>query len=128
MTGRNPFACLAILAALGAALIFGTATAAASDCLVGDVDYCSESISVTKTGPQYVNAGDQATYTINVYNTTGFEALDGLVVSDDKCSPLSGPTGDTNDDGKLDQDETWTYTCTYTPAGDPGDLVQNTAT
>ena len=41
--------------------------------------------------------------------------LTGVTVSDPNCtSVISGPTGDTNTDGKLQTTETWTYTCSHT--------------
>ena len=33
-------------------------------------------------------------------------------MTDNKCAPVSGPTGDVGSDGVLGQTETWTYTCT----------------
>ncbi len=39
-----------------------------------------------------------------------------VVVTDDKCAPVTGPAagGDANSNGKLDLTESWTYTCTTT--------------
>lgn len=34
-----------------------------------------------------------------------------IVVTDDKCTPVAGPVGDTNNNNLLDTTETWTYTC-----------------
>jgi len=126
MAGRTPFACLAIPAVLVAAALF-TATASAGITCTSSVQSCYP-LSVTKSGPAYVNAGDPVTYTFTVYNNTGFDTFSDVSVSDDQCSPISGPTGDDNSDGKLGDTETWTYTCTYTPSGDPGDRVTNTVT
>ncbi|MCH9817033.1 MAG: hypothetical protein K0U64_11405, partial [Actinomycetia bacterium] len=72
-------------------------------------------ISLTKRAaddPVRGNAnGWDETYTFEVKNT-GNAPLNGVAVSDSKCQSISGPTGDTNLDGWLDQSETWTYTCT----------------
>jgi hypothetical protein len=45
-------------------------------------------------------------------------------VIDDKCAPVIGPQGDTNLNGLLDLDETWTYTCAQTLT----ETTTNTAT
>ncbi len=49
-------------------------------------------------------------YTKKVTNP-GTVALSNVTVTDDKCSPISYISGDTNGDSKLDPTETWTYTC-----------------
>ncbi|MCH9816155.1 MAG: DUF11 domain-containing protein [Actinomycetia bacterium] len=71
-------------------------------------------ISLTKRAtddPVRGNAnGWNQTYTFEVKNT-GNAPLNGVAVSDSKCQSISGPSGDTNQDGWLDQAETWTYTC-----------------
>ena len=83
-------------------------------------------ISVEKTAsPTVLTANGLATYTYVVTNAA--EApLGGVVVTDDKCSPMSLPSraaGDNGDDF-LDVGETWTYTCAATLAVD----TTNTAT
>lgn len=50
------------------------------------------------------------TYTYIVTNP-GVVALSNVNVSDDKCSPISGPVSDANDNNLLDVSETWIYTC-----------------
>jgi large repetitive protein len=59
--------------------------------------------------------GASVTYTYKVTNM-GDVALSRIVVSDDKCSPLSVPSGDSNNNSKLENTETWTYTCNQTIA------------
>lgn len=54
--------------------------------------------------------GGNVTYTYTVTNP-GVVALHDVSVTDDKCAPISVPTGDTNGDNLLDPTETWTYTC-----------------
>jgi len=54
--------------------------------------------------------GGMVTYVKTVTNP-GTVALSNVRVTDDKCSPVSYITGDTNSDSKLDPSETWMYTC-----------------
>lgn len=55
--------------------------------------------------------GGLVTYTKYVTNP-GTVALSNVQVTDDKCSPLSYISGDTNVDAMLDTSETWIYRCT----------------
>ncbi len=71
-------------------------------------------IAIKKTpSSTSVTAGTAVTFTYQVTNT-GAVALSSITVSDDKCSPVSFVSGDTNGDQRLDLTETWTYTCTST--------------
>jgi hypothetical protein len=83
-------------------------------------------LAIEKTGPVFAYVGDQVTYTYTVTNTgTGVVTPQ---VSDDKCGPATYVSGDTNNNGKIEASETWTFTCTYTPGWVfPGPLT-NTAT
>jgi hypothetical protein len=54
--------------------------------------------------------GGSVTYTYTVTNP-GTVALSNVSVTDNKCSPLSGSSGDSNGNNMLDTNETWTYTC-----------------
>ena len=54
--------------------------------------------------------GGDVTYAYTVTNP-GVVAMHNVVVTDDKCGPVSGSAGDTNNNGLLDPGETWTYTC-----------------
>ena len=55
--------------------------------------------------------GGPVEFTYLVTNT-GNVALTGVTVTDNKCATVSGPTGDSGNDGVLGLTETWTYTCT----------------
>jgi hypothetical protein len=81
-------------------------------------------IAITKSASSTaIIQGASVTYTYKVTNT-GDVTLSAVVVSDDKCSPLSSPVGDTNNNGKLETTETWTFTCTQSV----GVTTTNTAT
>jgi len=56
----------------------------------------------------------QVTYNYTVWNVGGQQALDNVTVTDDKCSPATYVSGDTNGNGKLDPHENWKYTCSTT--------------
>jgi uncharacterized repeat protein (TIGR01451 family) len=92
--------------------------------------YCSApDIDVVKTADEEaVHAGEAVDYTYQVSNP-GDVALQAVNVGDDKCAPLSGPTGD-NGNGVLDPggEETWTYTCGMTLNVDTTNTVTATGT
>lgn len=58
--------------------------------------------------------GGPVLYTYAVTNSNPDAPLSSVVVSDDKCSPVSYLSGDTNDDSKLQSSETWIFTCATT--------------
>jgi len=83
-------------------------------------------LSLDKTvSPGVIHAGGTVTYTYKVTNT-GNDVLHAVTVTDDKCSPVTGPTGD-NGNGVLDLLETWTYTCTTTLSVDTTNIASVTA-
>lgn len=57
--------------------------------------------------------GGLVTYTMKVTNP-GTVALSNVITTDDKCSPVTYISGDTNSNSMLETTETWTYTCTAT--------------
>ncbi len=59
---------------------------------------------------QIKSTSTPVTYTFTVTNP-GDTPLSAVAVTDDKCSPISGPAGDTNGNSLLEPAETWTYTC-----------------
>jgi uncharacterized repeat protein (TIGR01451 family) len=92
---------------------------------------CPE-IAVEKDGPATAYHGDQVTFTYKVTNP-GNVGLTDIVVTDDKCSPVVGPTSkqNGNNDAVLDPDELWTYSCTMPiPAHQAGEAnpIVNTVT
>lgn len=81
------------------------------------------SVNVDKTASSSeVNVGEQVTYSYAVTNTGDFD-LDSVVLVDDKCAPVTGPTGD-DGDGVLEQNESWGYSCVATL----NETTTNTAT
>ncbi|WP_245949318.1 DUF7507 domain-containing protein [Echinicola strongylocentroti] len=71
--------------------------------------------AITKTAaqPTYQTVGENVTFTIEVDNTGNTSILNPVI--DDPLA-TSGPTyqsGDTDGDGQIDPDETWTYQVTY---------------
>lgn len=56
--------------------------------------------------------GGEVTYSYAVTNSNPDAPLASVSVSDDKCSPVSYLSGDDDDDGRLQSDETWTFSCT----------------
>lgn len=83
-------------------------------------------LSLDKTvSPGVIHAGGTVTYTYKVTNT-GPDVLHSVTITDNKCSPVTGPTGD-NGNGVLDLQETWTYTCTTTLSVDTTNIGSVTA-
>jgi hypothetical protein len=73
-------------------------------------------IEIDKTAtPTSGQAPQTTSYTFRVYNrTTPPRPLDNVTVTDDMCPNVvrGVPTGDINNDNRLDPDEIWLYTCT----------------
>lgn len=83
-------------------------------------------LSLDKTvNPGTIHAGGTVTYTYKVTNP-GPDVLHAVTITDNKCSPITGPTGD-NGNGVLDLLETWTYTCTTTLSVDTTNIASVTA-
>jgi hypothetical protein len=110
----------------------GDAVGSDTDTHSVDILHDAGALSIDKTGPATAFHGDTITYTYRVTFTPGGDgspAMD-VTVTDDKCAPITGPTGD-DGDGLLEAGETWTYTCSFTvPAHTSGeeDPIVNTAT
>jgi uncharacterized repeat protein (TIGR01451 family) len=89
------------------------------------VEILRPAINIVKTGPTYVRLGETITYTYTVTNV-GNCPLKEISLTDDKVSPVNYVSGDANNDGWLDLDETWTYTASWVVPS--FGLVTNTAT
>jgi methanogen extracellular protein (TIGR04279 family)/PGF-pre-PGF domain-containing protein/uncharacterized repeat protein (TIGR01451 family) len=115
--------------------ISGTAIVPESD-VNSTVNHASYSVFKSVVAPDesgdcIVNSlGDQIPYRI-VVNNDGNVDLTGVSVSDPMIS-LTGPSGDNNDPGVLNQGETWVYNGIYTLTPDDinneNDYIDNTAT
>src|SRR5438552_19075201 len=93
MTERIPLARLLIVAAVMAALIVTPVASAGITCVTttSTTQNPCASMSIQKSGPYVINSGDTAEFTYYVYNT-GSEAISDVTVTDDHCSPVTGPT------------------------------------
>ena len=83
----------------------------ATDTDTASVAVIRPSIAIDKTANVVgASPGDTVTYSYKVTNP-GDDALADITLTDDKCSPITFVSGDTNADRKLDPAETWTYAC-----------------
>jgi uncharacterized repeat protein (TIGR01451 family) len=75
-------------------------------------------IAIDKSAdPKSATPGDRVVYTYLVTNP-GDAVLTKVVVTDDKCAPVTFVSGDADGDGALDVGETWRYTCAVTVGSD----------
>jgi uncharacterized repeat protein (TIGR01451 family) len=83
-------------------------------------------VSITKTPSEtLVRVGDDVTYTYRV-RASGDTPVVAIGVVDDLCSPVAFASGDTNNDGVVDLNEVWTYTCTMQLFG-PSPVINTAA-
>jgi uncharacterized repeat protein (TIGR01451 family) len=88
-----------------------TATDIASATVVVGSSAVPPLIHLTKTPSSFtLPFGGSVTYTEKITNP-GTTPLSNVLITDDKCSPLTFTSGDTNSDALLDPTEIWTYTC-----------------
>lgn len=73
-------------------------------------------IGILKVPTPLTLPGDSGsvTYNYTVWNAGGKRALTDVTVTDDKCGPVAMLSGDVDNDGHLDVDESWKYSCTMT--------------
>src|SRR5262245_19052986 len=89
-------------------------TATLKDFEVIQFNTCRPSTQLTKSAsPTEIITGGSVTYTYKEKND-GNVVLTDPFVTDDKCSPVTYVSGDTNNNGDLDPAEEWTFTCTKT--------------
>jgi hypothetical protein len=100
--------------------------------LINGLNCIAPAINLSKSGEEIcVDNTVQIRYTFTVKNT-GNTALSNVAITDpllDNASPviqLSGPNGDTNNNGVLESNETWVYFADY-PVLNSG-IIDNTAT
>jgi uncharacterized repeat protein (TIGR01451 family) len=81
----------------------------------------------TSVSPQTVTPGSKITYTYFVQNLTTDTSFTNVVVTDDKCEPVTFVAGDVNADKQLSVGETWKYTCSTTIVKDQQNAARVTA-
>jgi uncharacterized repeat protein (TIGR01451 family) len=82
----------------------------------------------TSVAPQTVTPGSRITYTYLVQNLTTDTAFNQIVVTDDKCEPVTFiASSDPNANKQLDPSETWKYTCSTTILKDQQNAARVTA-
>lgn len=96
-------------------------------CTITNDDVAHPALVLTKSGPAVAHEGDNVVYTFSVENT-GDEPLDNVVIDDPLIDNINYVSGDTDNDGILDVDETWQFTANYTIPGNQIANVINTAT
>ncbi|HEX4717627.1 MAG TPA: hypothetical protein VH300_03790, partial [Thermoleophilaceae bacterium] len=76
------------------------------------------SLQIAKTGSTPHHDGDSETFNYDVTNDGSVPVTvskaSNTGVTDDTCGPVTYVSGDTNNDGKVDLNETWHFTCAYT--------------
>jgi hypothetical protein len=98
--------------ALVGSVAYTTGVGAAKGTLKNLITY---DLAVDKSGPATATAGQRITYTYTVTNN-GPAAVT-PVLSDDKTGAPVYQSGDTNNDGLIQQGEEWLYTAQYTVPG-----------
>lgn len=96
-----------------------------SDDDIATVNVLTPTIRVDKTAnPIKIHSGESVLYTYKLTANLGNTELDTVSVTDThSICGLTSYSGDTDGDGRLDTDETWTYTCSQGVTGD----ITNTA-
>lgn len=93
-------------------------------CYITNDDVSNPSINVEKYGPATAHEGDTVTYWFYVTNN-GDVPLDGITVNDDIAGEGEYQYGD-DEDGILEEDETWVYSKEYTILENQEEDVVNT--
>ncbi|MDO8266192.1 MAG: hypothetical protein Q7T41_04605 [Candidatus Saccharibacteria bacterium] len=93
-------------------------------CYITNDDVSNPSINVEKYGPATAHEGETVTYWFYVTNT-GDVSIDGITVDDDIAGEGEYQYGD-DEDGVLEEDETWVYSKEYTVQENQDEDVVNT--
>ena len=72
-------------------------------------------LTVEKGGPDEAAHGELISFDYTVrYSSQDDAPAVNVQLADDKCTGISSPDGDEDEDGRLDVDEEWTYSCQIT--------------
>jgi len=115
-------------------LLFNTASVSGTDALSlsvwsessATVDILWPAIAIDKTGELWEDEVYCINYTYTITNP-GNTPLSDITVSDNMTEEVTHQSGDTNENGLLDTDETWVFTATYYLTGEDPDPVENYA-
>ena len=97
----------------------------ASDSHTATIDF-SPALKVEKVDPDTAAAGEQITYQFEVTVNGDNSSVTNLVVTDTIAGMAFYVTGDANSNSKLDLNETWIFTASYTVKVDDPDLLVGT--
>jgi uncharacterized repeat protein (TIGR01451 family) len=73
---------------------------------------------VQRTSSNRVGIGASVTFTYEVRSNQGNDPLAAVTVTDDPCADVQYAADDANEDGVLDLNESWNFTCSTTVEGD----------
>jgi uncharacterized repeat protein (TIGR01451 family) len=82
-------------------------------CTITNDDVAHPAINIVKNGPATAHEGDQVTYTFDVTNTGDTATLSSVTVVDTIAGNATYISGDTNNDGLLQNTETWHFSVQY---------------
>lgn len=102
MTTIKKISAIALIAVAAAAALFTNSASAQGTTLIRVVATANPSTLPAE--------GGVVTFTYTVTNL-GVAPLTGVTVTDNKCTPVNGPTGDANANAQLESNESWAYTC-----------------
>jgi uncharacterized repeat protein (TIGR01451 family) len=89
-------------------------------------DVLAPGIAISAQVPALAHQGDDLPYRFTVRNSGRSALTPSLSGTNCAAGTLSRPSGDSDGDGLLDRDETWTYSCVHRVTADDGDPATGT--